>query len=168
MVVAQKVSQGVFNGVRTNELDVLAAETAAYLTTRHPDYEVLAARIAVSNLHKQTDASFVRTAQSLRAYRNPRNGDASPLVSDELVATAVAHADEIERAIYHDRDYHYSFFGFKTLERSYLLKVFLPLPLLSSSLPLPFLPSIFFPFIFFYLRRCVLLFFLQIGRSLCD
>lgn len=105
------------------ELDNLAAETAAYMTTVHPDYAILAARIAVSNLHKQTKKVFSQVVEDLYTYVNPRNGKLSPMISDEVAEVVRKHADELNSAIVYDRDFNYNYFGFKTLERSYLLKL---------------------------------------------
>ncbi|EGG23669.1 ribonucleotide reductase large subunit [Cavenderia fasciculata] len=121
--ITQKVASGVFPGVKTTELDNLAAETAAYMSTKHPDYAVLAARIAVSNLHKQTHESFLETVKLQHGYVSPKTGAPAPLVSDEILALANKHVDRIEAAIKYTRDFEYDFFGFKTLERSYLHRV---------------------------------------------
>jgi len=120
--VAQKVIVGLYAGISTTQLDTLASETAAYMTTIHPDYANLAARIAVSNLHKNTDKSFSKTIERMYTYKNPKTGDDAPLVSDRLYAVVQAHGQELDAAVVHDRDFSYDFFGFKTLERSYLLK----------------------------------------------
>ncbi|KAL7749834.1 ribonucleotide-diphosphate reductase subunit rnr1 [Sorochytrium milnesiophthora] len=122
-LVAQKVVQGVYQGVTTVELDNLAAETAAYMTVSHPDYALLAARIAVSNLHKETKKQFSSVIEDLYNYVNPINGKKSPMISEETYKVVMKHADKLNSAIIYDRDYNYNFFGFKTLERSYLLKV---------------------------------------------
>lgn len=122
VAITQRVISGVYNGVSTVELDNLAAETAAYMTTVHPDYAVLAARIAVSNLHKQTKKQFSEVMKDLYEYVNPRNRRHSPMISEELYGTVVKHAEELNSAIVYDRDFNFNFFGFKTLERSYLLK----------------------------------------------
>lgn len=122
-LVAQKVVQGVYQGVTTSELDTLAAETSAALTTRHPDYAVLAARIAVSNLHKATQKLFSAVVQDLYDYVNPKNGLHSPMVSKSTLDTVLANQDRLNSAIIYDRDFHYNYFGFKTLERSYLLRI---------------------------------------------
>ena len=98
-LVAQKVIQGVYDGVTTAALDDLAAETAAYLTTQHPDYARLAARISVSNLHKMTDKSFSAVMDRLHNYVNPRNGQKAPLISDEVHAIIVANAERLDAAI---------------------------------------------------------------------
>ncbi|PNH12568.1 Ribonucleoside-diphosphate reductase large subunit [Tetrabaena socialis] len=121
--VAQKVAAGVYKGVTTVELDELAAETAASMTSMHPDYGVLAARIAVSNLHKNTTKSFVETVRTMHAHVNPKNGAHSPLVSDELHDVVSQHSEVLDNEIRYDRDFDYDFFGFKTLERSYLLRI---------------------------------------------
>jgi ribonucleoside-diphosphate reductase subunit M1 len=109
--------------VTTIELDNLAAETAAYMTTHHPDYAILAARIAVSNLHKQTKKSFSAVIHDLYTYINPKNDKPSPMISDDVYKTVMAHKDELDSAIIYDRDFAYQYFGFKTLERSYLLRI---------------------------------------------
>eukprot|EP00026_Physarum_polycephalum_P002324 Phypoly_transcript_02330.p1 GENE.Phypoly_transcript_02330~~Phypoly_transcript_02330.p1 ORF type:complete len:815 (+),score=129.17 Phypoly_transcript_02330:68-2512(+) len=121
--VAQKVVSGVFPGVKTTELDNLAAETAAYMSTKHPDYGVLAARIAISNLHKQTSSSFSETMKMEHEYVNPKTNEPAPLVSDEVYEIVKKNADVLDKAIKYERDFDYDFFGFKTLERSYLPKL---------------------------------------------
>lgn len=121
--VAQRVIEGLYDGITTSELDNLAAETAATMTVRHPDYADLAARIAVSNLHKNTKKSFMEVMTDLYEYVNPKTGKKAPMVSDEVYAVMKEHADRLDAAIVYNRDYSYDFFGFKTLERSYLLKV---------------------------------------------
>ncbi|TFY79810.1 hypothetical protein EWM64_g4205 [Hericium alpestre] len=121
--VAQKVIQGVYQGVTTTELDNLAAETAAYLTTKHPDYAVLAARIAVSNLHKETKKNFSHVVKDLYSYVNPKTGRPAGLISQETYDVVCANAETLDSAIIYERDFQYNFFGFKTLERSYLLKI---------------------------------------------
>jgi len=121
--ISQKVVSGVYPGVTTRELDVLAAETAAYSATEHPDYSKLAARIEVSNLHKNTSNSFSKTAEKLYAYVNPRTGLNGPLLSDSTMEAIRKYKNKIEETIDYTRDYTYSYFGFKTLEKSYLLKI---------------------------------------------
>lgn len=118
-----QVINGIYSGVTTVELDTLAAETAAYMTTTHPDYAVLAARIAVSNLHKETKKQFSAVMKDLYEYVNPATGKHSPLVSKEVYDIVQRHAEQLDSAIIYDRDYNYRYFGFKTLERSYLLKI---------------------------------------------
>ncbi|MFO0506594.1 MAG: ribonucleoside-diphosphate reductase subunit alpha [Chryseotalea sp.] len=121
--VAMKVINGLYDGVTTQELDNLAAEIAATLTTKHPDYAKLAARIAVSNLHKTTSKSFSNTMKRLYTYVDPKTGENAPLVSKETWRIVQANAAELDEAIIYDRDFSYDYFGFKTLERSYLMKV---------------------------------------------
>ena len=121
--IAKKVIIGIYNGVPTTELDNLAAETAASFTTKHPDFAVLAARIAVSNLHKNTTKSFSETASLLYNYIDNKTGDKAPLIADDVYAIIVENADRLNASIIYERDYHFDFFGFKTLEKSYLLKV---------------------------------------------
>ncbi len=121
--VAMKVVNGVYDGVTTVELDNLAAETSAYLTTKHPDYAILAARVAVSNLHKNTKKTFSQVIEDLYNYIDPKNGDKAPLISDEVYKIVMDNAEKLDSAIIYDRDFDYDYFGFKTLERAYLLKL---------------------------------------------
>ncbi|KAH8701487.1 ribonucleoside-diphosphate reductase-like protein subunit large [Phaeosphaeriaceae sp. PMI808] len=121
--ITMKVISGVYQGVNTIQLDDLAAETAAYMTTTHPDYAILAARIAVSNLHKQTKKQFSAVVADLYNYVNPKNGKSQPMISDSVYQIVQSHAEELNSAIVYDRDFNYQFFGFKTLERSYLLRI---------------------------------------------
>ncbi|NML37512.1 ribonucleoside-diphosphate reductase subunit alpha [Chitinophaga sp. G-6-1-13] len=120
--VAKKVIQGLYDGVTTSELDNLAAETAASLTTKHPDYALLASRIAVSNLHKNTEKSFSKTMRKLYNYIDPKTGKNAALLSDEVWDIIEKNADTLDSNIIYDRDFAFDYFGFKTLERSYLLK----------------------------------------------
>ncbi|KAJ1821110.1 ribonucleotide-diphosphate reductase subunit rnr1 [Coemansia sp. RSA 2671] len=121
--VAQKVISGVYQGVTTVELDNLAAETAAYMTVQHPDYAQLAARIAISNLQKETHDKFSDIIKDLHEFVNPKTNKHSPMVSDELVAIVAANRERIDGAVDYSRDFGYNYFGFKTLERSYLLRI---------------------------------------------
>lgn len=121
--IAKKVIIGIYNNVTTTELDNLAAETAASFTTKHPDFAVLAARIAVSNLHKNTVKSFSETAGLLYNYIDEKTGEPAPLIADDVYAIITENADRLDASIIYERDYHFDFFGFKTLEKSYLLKV---------------------------------------------
>jgi len=121
--VAMKVINGLYDGVSTQELDNLAAEIAATLTTKHPDFAKLAARIAVSNLHKVTSKSFSNTMKRLYTYVDPKTGQNAPLISKETWKVIKDHAAELDEAIIYDRDFGYDYFGFKTLERSYLMKI---------------------------------------------
>ncbi len=121
--VAMRVIEGLYDGVTTSELDNLAAEIAATMTTAHPDYAKLAARISVSNLHKNTKKSFFETMKDLYEYVNPRTGKKAPLLSDEVFKVISENADKLDSTIIYNRDFGYDYFGFKTLERSYLLKL---------------------------------------------
>jgi ribonucleoside-diphosphate reductase alpha chain len=121
--VAMKVIEGIYEGVTTSELDNLAAETAASLTTKHPDYALLASRIAVSNLHKNTNKSFSKTMEALYNYIDPKTGKKAPLIADDVYEIISKNAQELDSTIIYDRDFGYDYFGFKTLERSYLLKI---------------------------------------------
>ena len=121
--VAMKVIEGLYDGVTTSELDNLAAEVAATNTITHPDYALLASRIAVSNLHKNTKKSFSETVKDLYEYVDPKTNEKAPLISDEVYSVIMKNADVLDSTIIYDRDFRYDFFGFKTLERSYLLKL---------------------------------------------
>ncbi|CAD6185826.1 unnamed protein product [Caenorhabditis auriculariae] len=123
VAVAIKVISGLYKGVTTVELDNLAAETAASMTTQHPDYAILAARIAVSNLHKKTDKVFSEVMTNLYEFHHPHTGLHAPMISKTTYDVIMKNADRLNSAIVYDRDYSYSYFGFKTLERSYLLKI---------------------------------------------
>jgi len=119
--LASKVVAGLYEGVTHAELEQLAAETAAYQASYHPDFGRLAARVAVERLHKQTDSSFVNTMRKLHAYRDPMRGTHAPLVTQELLDLAVEMQDVIEPALRYERDFEYDHFGLRTLQRSYLL-----------------------------------------------
>jgi ribonucleoside-diphosphate reductase alpha chain len=121
--IAKKVIQGLYDGVTTTELDNLAAETAASMTTRHPDYAMLAARISISNLHKNTNKSFSTTMEGLFNYIDPKTGEKAGLISELAMKTIKKHSSAFDSAIIYDRDYSFDFFGFKTLERSYLMRM---------------------------------------------
>nr|AAA48274.1 Vaccinia virus matrix 1 protein [Vaccinia virus] len=121
--IAMKVIQGIYNGVTTVELDTLAAEIAATCTTQHPDYAILAARIAVSNLHKETKKLFSEVMEDLFNYVNPKNGKHSPIISSITMDIVNKYKDKLNSVIIYERDFSYNYFGFKTLEKSYLLKI---------------------------------------------
>lgn len=121
--VAKKVIEGLYDGVTTTELDNLAAETAASLTVKHPDYALLASRIAVSNLHKNTTKSFSGTMKLLYECQDSKTGKLVPLLSDNVWQIISENAELLDSTIIYDRDYGFDYFGFKTLEKSYLLKV---------------------------------------------
>jgi len=121
--IAKKVISGIYDGVTTVELDNLAAETAASMTTKHPDFAKLAARVAISNLHKVTSKSFSNTMKRLYTYIDPKTGANAPLVSKEVYGIIKKNAALLDSTIIYDRDFGYDYFGFKTLERSYLMKI---------------------------------------------
>ncbi len=121
--VSMRVIEGLYDGVTTSELDNLAAEVAATMTTSHPDYTNLASRISVSNLHKNTKKSFSETMADLYNYVNPRTGKKAPLLSDEVYKVIKKNSEKLDSTIIYNRDFNYDYFGFKTLERSYLLKL---------------------------------------------
>lgn len=123
VIVAQKVIEGIYDGVTTSELDNLAAETAATMAVRHPDYALLASRIAVSNLHKNTRKSFSETMRALYNYVDEKTGRKAQLIADDVMQVIDDHADLLDSTIIYDRDFGYDYFGFKTLEKSYLLKI---------------------------------------------
>ncbi len=121
--VAKKVINGLYDGVTTQELDNLAAETAASMTTKHLDYAKLAARIAVSNLHKTTSKSFSNSMKRLYTYNDPKTGESASLISTEVYGIIKKNAALLDSSIIYDRDFSYDYFGFKTLERSYLMRL---------------------------------------------
>ncbi|MEQ9065033.1 MAG: ribonucleoside-diphosphate reductase subunit alpha [Vicingaceae bacterium] len=121
--VAMKVIEGLFDGVTTSQLDNLAAEVAATMTVSHPDYALLASRIAVSNLHKNTEKSFSQNMKALHDYLDPETGENASLIADDVYQIIEKNAEYLDSQIIYDRDFSYDFFGFKTLERSYLLKM---------------------------------------------
>lgn len=121
--VAMRVIEGLYDGVTATELDNLAAEIAATMTTAHPDYAKLAARIAISNLHKNTKKSFSETMTDLYKYVNPRTGKEAPLLANDVYDIIQKNANKLDSTIIYSRDFNYDYFGFKTLERSYLLKL---------------------------------------------
>ena len=120
--LAQQVLSQIFDGVKTSELDELTAQLAASLSTLHPDYGTLAARISISNHHKNTTASFSEVMIRLSSQKMPQTGDTTSFIHPELLAIVKSHGPEIDAKIHYDRDYLFDYFGFKTLERSYLLK----------------------------------------------
>ena len=121
--ITMKVIEGLYDGVSTSELDNLASEVCASFTTKHPDYAILAARIAVSNLHKNTKKSFSETMADLYHYIDPKTGQQAPLIADDVHEIIQANKEVLDSSIIYDRDFGYDFFGFKTLERAYLLKL---------------------------------------------
>ncbi len=121
--VAKKVIEGLYDGVSTQDLDNLAAEIAATMTVSHPDYAKLAARIAISNLHKTTSKSFSNTMKRLYTYVDPKTGENAPLISKETYGIIKQNAATLDSTIIYDRDFSYDYFGYKTLERSYLMKI---------------------------------------------
>ena len=123
IVVAQKVTQGIFSGITTEALDNLASEICANLSSQHPDYGILAARISVSNLHKNTSKSFIKTITDLYHYIEPKTKLPAPLITQQVYEFVTQNADVLDSAILYEKDYQIDYFGFKTLERSYLLKL---------------------------------------------
>ena len=121
--VAKRTINGLFDGITTDELDNLSAEVSAYMTSVHPDYARLAGRIAVANLHRSTSDSFMETFETLYNYQNEFTGEKQPLISKEIFDFATEHKDRISAEIAYSRDFEFDYFGFKTLEKSYLLKV---------------------------------------------
>jgi ribonucleoside-diphosphate reductase alpha chain len=121
--ITLKVTQGIYDGISTSELDTLAAETAASMTTSHPDYAKLAGRLAVTNLHKTTPKKFSQAIKELHSFIEPKTSKESSLISDEVYNFVMDNKEVIDGAINLDRDFDFEYFGFKTLERSYLLKI---------------------------------------------
>jgi ribonucleoside-diphosphate reductase alpha chain len=121
--VAMKVIEGLYDGVSTTDLDNLAAEVAAAKTTEHPDYALLASRIAVSNLHKETKKTFSDVMTDLYEYLDPKTGQNAALLSEEVYKIVVNNREALDSSIIYDRDFRYDYFGFKTLTRSYLMKL---------------------------------------------
>ncbi len=121
--VAMKVIEGIYDGVTTSELDSLAAEVAAAKTIEHPDYALLASRISVSNLHKNTKKTFSEAMEDLYTYIDPKTGQNASLLADDVYAVIMENKDVLDSSIIYDRDFRYDYFGFKTLERSYLLRL---------------------------------------------
>lgn len=121
--VAQKVISGLYDGVSSKEVDTLAAETAASMTIKHPDYSILASRIAITSLYKDTDKLFSKTIDLLYKYINPKTNEPAGMISDEVHKFIMDNAEELDSAIITDRDFLIDYFGFKTLERAYLLKI---------------------------------------------
>ena len=122
-LVSTKVVSGLYDGVSSAELDQLSAETSASMITTHPDYGKLAARIAITALYKDVEKDFSRVAKKLYEYINPKTGETSGMISDEVYSVIQKHADELDGMIVHDRDFNFDFFGFMTLKKSYLLKM---------------------------------------------
>jgi ribonucleoside-diphosphate reductase alpha chain len=123
MGISQKVIAGIYDGISTGELDNLAAETSASLIPSHPDYSILAARIAISRLHKSTKKKFSETVEDLYSYIDPETGKAAGLIGEETYQAVMKNKNKFDSAIIHDRDFGFEYFGFKTLEKSYLLKM---------------------------------------------
>jgi ribonucleoside-diphosphate reductase alpha chain len=123
MTVAQRTINGLFDGISTEQLDNLSAEVSAYMTSVHPDYARLAGRIAVANLHRSTSDSFMETMETLYGFKNEYTGEKQPLISKEFYEYCRENKDRISTEIAYSRDFEFDYFGFKTLEKSYLLKV---------------------------------------------
>ena len=121
--VAMKVIEGIYDGVSTSDLDNLAAEVAAAKTIDHPDYALLASRIAVSNLHKETKKTFSDVMQDLYNYIDPKTGENAALLSKEVHDIIMDNKNLLDSSIIYDRDFRYDYFGLKTLNRSYLMKL---------------------------------------------
>ena len=122
MIISQKVVAGVFPGVTTSQLDELAAETAAACMTQHPEFGKLASRISVSNMQKNTPRTFSDVIVILKNHVHPKTGLAAPLVSQLVYNIVMENTDLINSKIVHERDFEFDYFGFKTLEKSYLLR----------------------------------------------
>jgi ribonucleoside-diphosphate reductase alpha chain len=121
--VAMKVIEGIYDGVSTSDLDNLAAEVAAAKTIDHPDYALLASRIAVSNLHKETKKTFSEVMSDMYHYNDPKTGQKASLIADDVYQIIQENKELLDSSIIYDRDFRYDYFGFKTLTRSYLMKL---------------------------------------------
>lgn len=121
MLVAQKVINGLYKGITTSELDELASETAAFMSSVHPDFADFAARVAVSNLHKNTNKDFSVVATQLYSYVDPKTNKPAPMLAEDVYAFIQAHADELNAAIVHDRDNSFDYFGFKVRNKALVL-----------------------------------------------
>ena len=121
--VAMKVIEGIYDGVSTTDLDNLAAEVAAAKTIDHPDYALLASRIAVSNLHKETKKSFSEVMEDMYNFIDPKTNQPAALIADDVFEVIQANKEILDSSIIYDRDFRYDYFGFKTLTRSYLLRI---------------------------------------------
>ena len=120
-VITEKVFKGIYSGIKTSELDTLSAETCAYMSLVHPDYSKLASRIEISNLHKETDDDYLKVLETLDQMKD-KAGRPAGLISSEVMRVARKNIDKINAKLDYSRDFNYDFFGFKTLERSYLLR----------------------------------------------
>ena len=121
-LITLKVTQGIYDGITTNELDTLAAETAASLVTTHPDYAKLAGRLAVSNLHKTTPKKFSQSIKELYSFVESKTGKETSLIANDVYQFVIQNKETLDNYIKQDRDFDFDYFGIKTLERSYLLK----------------------------------------------
>jgi len=121
--VAIKVVNGLYDGVTTDELDNLASETAASMATIHPDYSILAARIAITAMYKNIDKQFTSVASKLYNYIEPKTGEQAGMISDGTYSVIEKYGDKLDKMVVHDRDFNFDYFGYKTLEKSYLLKI---------------------------------------------
>lgn len=122
-MIAMKVIEGLYDGVKTPDLDNLAAEVAASKTLDHPDYALLASRIAVSNMHKNTKKVFSEVIDDLYHYIDPKTGERASLIAEDVYEVVQKHKEQLDSSVIYDRDFRYDYFGFKTLERSYLLRI---------------------------------------------
>lgn len=122
-LITQKTIQGIYNGIKTSELDTFTAQLAASMITRHPDYGILASRIEINNLHKSTEKSFSKAMTLLYNYIHPTSQKKSPKINDEFYKIVCEHADTFDGMIIHNNDTYFTYFAYKTLERSYLMKV---------------------------------------------
>ena len=120
--LVMKVIDQLYDGIPTTKIDELSAEQCASLASTHPDYNVLAGRIVVSNHHKNTSDSFTTVMTQMYEYLD-KNDNPSPLVSDELYSLVKTNGDFLDELIDYQRDFLIDYFGFKTLERSYLMKI---------------------------------------------
>ncbi len=123
VIITQKVVNGIYDCVTTTELDELTAETSAHMISTHPDYGKLAARISASNLHKSTHRCFSKTMKDLYEYVDPKTGLCAQLIDEKVYHMSQKYKHVLDKKTNYAMDYEYDYFGFKTLKRSYLLKL---------------------------------------------
>jgi ribonucleoside-diphosphate reductase alpha chain len=121
--VAKRAFEGAFDGITIVDLIQLTVETAASMTSKHPDYGLLAGRLAVSELHVNTSDSFSNTVEKMYYYKNPKTGENAPMISREIYDIVKKNAIDLDNSLDYSKDYSYDYFGYKTLERTYLLKI---------------------------------------------
>jgi ribonucleotide reductase alpha subunit len=121
-LLVMKVIDQLYNNITTEQIDILTAEQCTSMSTIHPDYSTLAALISISNLHKKTNKSFYNTMKQAYEFKDI-NGKDSPIINHNAWNIIQNNKDLFDNLIDHNKDYLIDYFGFKTLERAYLIKV---------------------------------------------